>query len=89
MSGQVRDCFADDDISEVLKLMEERHVRRLPALDPEGHLAGILSIDDVTLRGLDGANGAPQASFVGAMTQLCTRPSIEPEMNFTETFVSG
>jgi CBS domain-containing protein len=89
MSGHVRACFADDDIGAALKVMEDRRIRRLPVLDHDGHLAGILSIDDVAVRGLDGANGVPATSFIEAMKQLCMRPTIEPEMNFTDTFVSG
>jgi CBS domain-containing protein len=88
MSGPVRACFADDEIGTALKVMEDRHVRRLP-LDREGHLAGILSIDDVALRALDGATGVAAASFAEAMQQLCSRPSIEPDLSFSDTFVSG
>jgi CBS domain-containing protein len=89
MSGHVRACFADDDIGAALKVMAERRVRRLPVLDHDGHLAGILSIDDVAVRGLDGAGGVPATSFIEAMKQLGARPSVEPEMNVTDTFVSG
>jgi len=35
-------CFAD-----ALKLMQERGVRRLPVVDGEGALVGILTLDDV------------------------------------------
>jgi CBS domain-containing protein len=63
MSGHVKTCLADDDIGAALHVMEERRVRRLPVLDGNGHLAGILSIDDIVLRGLDWPGGShPQRS---------------------------
>jgi CBS domain-containing protein len=89
MSGHVKTCLADDDIGAALHVMEERRVRRLPVLDGNGHLAGILSIDDIVLRGLDRPGGLPSAAFVEALRRLCSRPSVEPEFNVTETFVSG
>jgi CBS domain-containing protein len=90
MSGHVKTCLANDDVGTALKIMEERRVRRLPVLlDGDGRLAGILSIDDIVLRGLDGTSGMPAAAFVEAMRRLCSRPPVEPEFNFTETFVSG
>jgi CBS domain-containing protein len=89
MSGHVKTCLADDDIGNALKIMEEGRVRRLPVLDTDGRLAGILSIDDIVLRGLDGTSGMPTTAFVEAMRRLCSRPPVEPEFNFSETFVSG
>lgn len=89
MRGHVTTCLADEDIGTALNTIEERRVRRLPVLDGDGRLAGIVSIDDIVLRGLDGPNGIPTAAFVEAMRRLCSRPPVEPEFNFAETFVSG
>lgn len=89
MSRHVKTCLANDDIGTALTIMEERRVRRLPVLDGDGRLAGILSIDDIVRRGLDGTSGMPTAALVEAMRRLCSRPPVEPEFNFTETFVSG
>jgi CBS domain-containing protein len=89
MSGHAATCLASEDIGTALKVMEERRVRRLPVLDGDGRLAGIVSIDDIVLRGLDGPSGIPTAAFVEAMRRLCSRPPVEPEFNFAETFVSG
>jgi CBS domain-containing protein len=38
---------ADDDLSAAIETMSETSVRRLPVVDDEGHLAGVLSMDDV------------------------------------------
>ena len=89
MSPRVRSCFAHDDIGAALKQMEEARVRRLPVVDATGHLTGILSIDDILLRSLDQENGVASAEFVQALRRICSRPAVEPEGDFTDTFVSG
>ncbi len=40
-------CQADEDILSALQTMAAQEVRRLPVLDKEGHVVGILSIDDI------------------------------------------
>ena len=42
-------CRPDDDIHTALALFSGAKVRRLPVLDAEGKLEGILSLDDVVL----------------------------------------
>jgi CBS domain-containing protein len=43
-------CTPDDDIHCILKTMRIQKVRRLPVIDHEGDLLGILSLDDIFLR---------------------------------------
>ena len=40
-------CSAEEDIKTALKTMSKHHIRRLPVVDNEGHIEGMLSIDDV------------------------------------------
>ncbi len=89
MSENVRSCFADDDLPAALKQMEEGRVRRLPVLDSSGHLAGIVSIDDLVRRALDRPHGVSSAQFVNAVIRICSQPSAEPDVNVSGTFVSG
>lgn len=49
ISGDVYACRAEDDIQLALRTMRDNKVRRLPVLDKEGQLKGILSMDDVVL----------------------------------------
>jgi CBS domain-containing protein len=42
-------CNADEDILSALETMATQAVRRLPVLDKEKRLAGILSMDDIVL----------------------------------------
>jgi CBS domain-containing protein len=47
MAHSVVACHADDEISHAEALMRDNHVRRLPVLDQNGQLVGMLSLNDV------------------------------------------
>jgi CBS domain-containing protein len=51
MSAEVRYCFEDDDIDAVLRNMGELQVRRLPVLDRDKRLVGIVSLSDLATNG--------------------------------------
>jgi len=68
----VQCCKVEDSIDSALQAMTEAHVRRLPVVDGNGCLQGILSVDDVVIcaeRGKRG-EGKPDLSFDDAMTTL-------------------
>lgn len=50
MSDQVVACFEDQDVEEAIRLMEEMRVRRLPVLDSDNRLVGIVSLGDLAIR---------------------------------------
>ena len=47
MTPNVASCAPDDEVGVALELMRARKVRRLPVVDREGHLHGVLSMTDV------------------------------------------
>jgi CBS domain-containing protein len=47
MSKDLCACRRNDDVEKAEKLMQEAQVRRLPVMDREGHLVGILSLNDL------------------------------------------
>lgn len=47
MTAKVLACRPDDPIREALKTMREGRVRRLPVVDADGKLLGILALNDV------------------------------------------
>jgi CBS domain-containing protein len=51
MSAEVKYCFEDDDIDDVLRNMGELQVRRLPVLDRDKRLVGIVSLSDLATNG--------------------------------------
>lgn len=49
MSKEVLYCFADQDLDEVVQNMADTKVRRMPVLNRDKRLVGILSLGDVAL----------------------------------------
>jgi len=49
MTEDVKYCFEDQDLEEVTRNMGDLQVRRLPVLNRDRHLVGILSLGDVAL----------------------------------------
>lgn len=50
MSAELEFCTADQDTEEVMRVMGERQVRRLPVVDADKHLVGIVSLGDLATR---------------------------------------
>ncbi len=50
MTPEVIYCFDDEDVKEAAKKMEEKKVRRLPVLNREKRLVGIVSLGDLAVR---------------------------------------
>ncbi|HET7731276.1 MAG TPA: CBS domain-containing protein, partial [Usitatibacter sp.] len=49
MSREVLYCFDDEDIEQVAQNMGEQQVRRLPVLNRDKRLVGIISLGDIAL----------------------------------------
>jgi CBS domain-containing protein len=47
MAQQVCTCVADDDVVDAERVMAERQIHRLPVVNEQGSLVGILSLADV------------------------------------------
>jgi CBS domain-containing protein len=65
MSRQLFVCTADDDLSAAEQIMSEKKVRRLPVLDRQARLVGLLSLSDIASR-------ADQERADGAVTRTVT-----------------
>lgn len=50
MTSKVYSCLPEDDIHVALRAMREGHVRRLPVINKQNALVGVISMDDVLLR---------------------------------------
>jgi CBS domain-containing protein len=67
MSQEVRYCFADEDIDDVLDNMADLQVRRLPVVDRDKRLVGVVSITDLACNG--------EAARAGEVLGEIARPS--------------
>ncbi len=57
MSPGVLYCFADQAVESVLENMGDQQIRRLPVVDREKHLVGVVSLGDLALSGRRKAAG--------------------------------
>lgn len=48
MTPDVQCCFDDQNVGDVLKEMGDQQIRRLPVVDKERHLVGIVSLGDLS-----------------------------------------
>jgi CBS domain-containing protein len=56
MSGSVRWCYDDQPLEDVLDEMRDTQIRRMPVLDRQQQVVGIVSLGDMADRGSDGAS---------------------------------
>ena len=67
IEGTAYTCSSDDDAMVALKTMKSQRVRRLPVVDAEGRLKGILSLNDVMMH----AGAASLSDIVSTMASIC------------------
>jgi CBS domain-containing protein len=73
MSGQdLHSCGPDDDVRTALATMKRHRVRRLPVLDQQQRLVGIISINDLVMRA-ECRRGAdvPGEEFLETLQAIC------------------
>jgi CBS domain-containing protein len=66
----VQTCNPSDDIHTALQQMREARIRRLPVVDDESRLAGILSIGDVLMKARPNGKMGTVISYGDAVTAL-------------------
>jgi CBS domain-containing protein len=72
MSHPVFSCLRDENLKITIATMAKHHVRRLLVFDKQGHLHGVLSIDDVIQA--PRRRGAPTAEEIVASLKGITAP---------------
>jgi CBS domain-containing protein len=76
MSRDVTTCAADKEVRDALALLKDRRVRRLPVVDEQDRLVGIISMNDLVTRA-ECRRGAevPGEEFLDAMKAICAHPT--------------
>ena len=77
MTGQVYAVNPEENIAQALQLMQEHQIRRLPVINPEGELQGILSMNDIVLHATpDGAaeDSIDYGDVVKTYQAICQHP---------------
>ena len=57
----VKYCFDDQDVEDVARNMAQQQVRRLPVVDRDKHLVGIVSLGDISRHVADGSTAPGEA----------------------------
>ena len=60
-------CLPDDDASAALQTMKLQKIRRLPVVDADGHLRGMLSLNDIVTH----AGAATPSDVVSTLASIC------------------
>jgi CBS domain-containing protein len=71
MTAEIFYCYDDQDIKEAAKVMEDKQIRRLPIVNRDKMLVGIVSLGDLAV------DGGKRKLAGGALTEI-SRPS-KPE----------
>lgn len=74
MTGLVYSVNPEDEIDQALKAMQEHKIRRLPVVNAEGELEGILSMNDVVLSAKATGDGIAYDDVVKTYQAICRRP---------------
>lgn len=71
IAGNVYACSPDDDVRNALKTMAEHRVRRLPVVNDDGLLLGILCMNDLILQAQESkGKKAPELPYERVMNTL-------------------
>ena len=76
-SPDVWACVPDDDVRTALDLMAANQVRRIPVVDSEERIRGILSLNDVLQRARGGSGSPSPSEIVAALKEIGQRRTEE------------
>jgi CBS domain-containing protein len=88
MTHKVLSAQVDDDVLKALATMKGSRVRRLPVRDDAGQVVGIVSIEDVVLRGLQGG-GVKTTDIIDALRAMYVRSPATGPMLTSDEFTPG
>jgi CBS domain-containing protein len=74
---KIATCGPDDEVEAVLATMSDARVRRLPVVDANRTLIGIISLSDIALAAGD-SRPVRDRDVVAALQRICARP-VPPE----------
>jgi CBS domain-containing protein len=79
MTAAVVTCGPNQDLAGALTTMRSRGLRRLPVVDLDGHLIGVLSIDDIVRWGVTG-NGVSATDIVDTLKAIIAQRAPATEL---------
>ena len=77
MTHPVHACLPDDDAGDALTVMKQYKVRRIPVIDSNGTVKGVISMNDIVLASYQGL-GPDSKEIVSALAAICTHRAFTP-----------
>lgn len=77
-------CSPDNDVRDAVKTMTTYEVGRLPVVDEEGKLVGILSIDDIIFRAATGTSSLSDREIINTVAAIREERVHKPESGSQE-----
>lgn len=74
MTPRVYSVDPEDEIEQALKAMQEHRIRRLPVVNTEGELEGILSMNDIVLNARGKGDSIAYRDVVKTYQAICQHP---------------
>lgn len=71
-NGGVHSVNPDDDVRVAMRTMRKHRVRRVPVVDHEQRLAGILSINDLAINASRQSDGVPVQELLETFQAICS-----------------
>ena len=71
MTADVHSCRGDDDLSEIHRIMRDHQVRRLPVLDGQARLTGVISLNDLALNAVGQGVGSKPKDVARTLGDIC------------------
>jgi CBS domain-containing protein len=84
MTHPVHACVPDDDITDALRAMKQYKVRRMPVIDLDGGVKGVISMNDIVLASEQGL-GPDAKEIVSTLAAICVHRMLTPETPGTHT----
>jgi CBS domain-containing protein len=79
MANKVVTCRPEDDVKTAQKLMRDHQLHRLPVIDREGHLLGVVSVKDLARKAAsDRHMSSPPVPELGVVTTLAAIAAPRP-----------
>jgi CBS domain-containing protein len=74
MSSEIKYCYDDEDVDDVCENLADQQIRRLPVVDRDKNLVGIISLSDLAKRGDSDAAGEALEGITRPGGQHSQRP---------------
>jgi CBS domain-containing protein len=74
MSPEIKYCFEDDDVDDVCENLADQQLRRLPVVDSDKNLVGIVSLADLAKHGESDSTGETLEGITRPGGQHSQRP---------------